>query len=448
MIRRVLGQVVHDVAEPGVRAGIAELRHQHGVPRIELPSDGRDVLPDHGLLLAQSGRRVAPEPESVERAELRSQARRPRGARGGARRVDGARQGEERHVGRERTRKGQPRQRGARGPRVLHAPRPLDQLDQRPANQQIARRQEGQEIPGLTKVHQRVDGESGQHPEREEDRAVVPPDEASRGAAQAPYQDRQEEPETDEEGLGQADHVPEAATPEHGRRPHRRLVELEARGDVAFHAGEPQHRAEPRDRRQQYEPETGQDRPRPPEPAPGHAEPERTHDQQHRLPHAAGQSQEHRRADERSATSSPHRPRGDRDARGQSGLGGVGETDHAVGPEQRAHREPESGQQGGPAAVQMPAEMVDEEHRDRARQRREPVERGRRVAGYHLGQAPERHVEDVPRRMRLMPHDVVPLEGERELDRVPGWQDTGAVRPARRQGQGRDGESEGPVRSR
>ena len=288
------------MAEPRIRARIAELRHQHGVPRIELPPDGRDVLADHGLLLAQAGRRVAPEPESVERAQLRRQPRRPRGPGGRARRVDGARQREERHVGRERAHEGQSRHRGAGALRQRDPPRSLDQLNQRAADQQIARRQDGQEIAGLAQVDQRIDGECGQHPEREEDRAVLVLEETGRSAAKAPQEDRQKGPEAEDKGFGQADHVPGSATREHGRRPHRRLVELEACGQVALQAGEPQHREEPRRRRKQHEPEPGQDGPRPPEPAPGHAEPERAQDEQHGLAHATRQPEEHGGGDERS----------------------------------------------------------------------------------------------------------------------------------------------------
>ena len=146
MVRRVLGQVVHDVAEPGIRARVAELGHEHGVPRVELPPDGRHVGPDHRVLLAQPGRGVAPEPESVEGPELGRRAGPPRRVRRRARHVHRARGREERHMRAKGSGQGEPRHgaapRGGQATLLESLPEPHEG----PADQEIAGRQHREQI--------------------------------------------------------------------------------------------------------------------------------------------------------------------------------------------------------------------------------------------------------------------------------------------------------------
>ena len=301
----------------------------------------------------------------------------------------------------------------------------------------------------LAQVHHGIDHEGRQRPEGEEDRAVIALDEADRSPPKPPRQDGQEDADPDEECLAQAADVPGPAAPEEGGCADRRLVELDGGGQIAIDAGQPQHRPEPGRRREQHEAEAGKDGPRPPEPAPRHAEPERAQDQQHRLAHPARQTEQHGRGDERPHAPLSHRPRADRDPGGERSLGGVGEADHAVRPEQRAHDEPERGQRrrrrGHRGATRAGRARAP---RPRSRQWPDPPRVAAGSPSTMRGEPTERHVEDVARRVRLMPDHVVPLEGERELDRVPGRQEAHPVGPAGRQGQAGEGQGERPVRPR
>ncbi len=227
-----------------------------------------------------------------------------------------------------------------------------------------------------------------------------------------------------------------------------RVVELDRSGQVALRAGEPQHGPEPARRGQRDETETRQHRARPTEPQPGHSEPQRTQEEQHRLADPARQPEQERGADERTHVPLSHSPGTQCEPGGERGLDRVGEADHSVRPEQRARGEPEGRQDRDPTAVELPSESIEQEHRERAGRDGERAERRGRIRERGREQPTEAHIQDVARRMGLVPDDVEPIEGERELDRVPGGQDARTVGPAAGKGQAPDGQREDPVRAR
>ena len=243
-------------------------------------------------------------------------------------------------------------------------------------------------------MHHDVDRERRQHPQREEHGAVAVLDESSRAPRQPPHQNRQEDTEPDEEGLAQTDEVPGPASTQEGGGADRRLVELDGwRRDSGRRpsatASAPSQAVVVRSTR-----------PRPARRGPGRRKP------RHAIPSQSGlrsssidwrtppaRPSSDGGGQERAHASLSHRPRAGRHPGGERGLGRVGEADHAVRPEQRAHDESERGQRGDAAPVEMPPEPV-ERAAPPPRSRRSPDPRGPRrdppAPRSRAGRAPRR----------------------------------------------------------
>ena len=207
---------------------------------------------------------------------------------------------------------------------------------------------------------------------------------------------------------------------QNGGRLHHAVGELERRGEIPIEASaEPDHRHEPRQRRNRDHRQPDHDRADTAETDHGRSEPQREQEQQHRLAQSTRQAEISRREPGVGLTPLERAEGEVGDGDRAERLAGVRQPDGTVEPEERADGQERGRGQCGRPVVDLPGEIEHDEGRQSAEDDGEQRIGSGRITEPGVHDPAEPDVQDIARRMGLVLADVVLAQRERELDGVP-----------------------------